>query len=227
MNKDEITAELFRLQDRQYAALQAKILPTVKEDRIIGVRTPALRAFARKLFRDEGKASFLSDLPPRYFDEDQLHAFVISLEKDPGRCFAEVDAFLPFVDNWATCDQLSPAVFGKAPEQLLAHIRTWIGSGQVYTVRFAVGMLMRYFLDERFDPGYAEMVAAVSTEEYYVHMMVAWYFATALAKQYASVLPYLQEKRLDRRTHNKAIQKSLESYRITPEQKAYLRTLKV
>ena len=227
MNHDEIAAELFRLQDKEYAAFQAKLIPTVDADRIIGVRTPELRTLARKMFRDEGTASFLMSLPHRYFEENQLHAFVISLEKDFGKCIAEVEAFLPFIDNWATCDQLSPKVFKKEPEKLLPYICVWIKSDKVYTVRFAIGMLMQHFLDARFDPRYADMAAAVRSEEYYINMMIAWYFATALAKQYASILPYLEGRRLDDWTHNKAIQKSLESYRITAEQKAYLKTLKV
>ena len=227
MNREKIVAELFRLQDKKYAAMQARIVPTVDPDRIIGVRTPELRAFARELFKDDDTAAFLTSLPHQYFDENQLHAFVISLEKDFDKCVAEVETFLPYIDNWATCDQLSPKVFKKVPERLLPYICIWIKSDQLYTVRFAIGMLMQHFLDERFDLKYADMVAAVRSEEYYINMMVAWYFATALAKQYASVLPYLEEKRLDGWTHNKAIQKSLESFRITAEQKAYLRTLKV
>ena len=227
MNREKIVAELFRLQDKKYAAMQAKIVPTVDPDRIIGVRTPELRTFAKELFKDGDTAAFLTSLPHQYLDENQLHAFVISLEKDFDKCVAEVETFLPYIDNWATCDQLSPKVFKKVPERLLTYICTWIKSDQIYTVRFAIGMLMQHFLDERFEPKYADMVAAVRSEEYYINMMIAWYFATALAKQYASVLPYLEEKRLDGWTHNKAIQKSLESFRITAEQKAYLRTLKV
>ena len=227
MNRDEIVAELFHLQDKKYAAMQTKIIPTVEAGRIIGVRTPELRTFAKKLFRDEDIASFLTSLPHQYFDEDQLHAFVISLEKDFDKCIAEIEAFLPFIDNWATCDQLSPKVFKKEPEKLLPYIYTWIKSDKVYTVRFAIGMLMQHFLDKRFHSKYADMVAAVKSEEYYINMMIAWYFATALAKQYASILPYLEGKRLDDWTHNKAIQKSVESNRITTEQKAYLKTLKV
>lgn len=227
MNRDEIVAELFRLQDKEYAAFQAKLIPTVQADGIIGVRTPELRSFAKKLFKDEDTTAFLSSLPHRYFDENQLYAFVISLEKDFDKCVAEVEAFLPFVDNWATCDQLSPKAFKKEPEKLLPHIKAWIKSDRVYTVRFAIGMLMEHFLDERFEQKYADMVAAVKSDEYYVNMMIAWYFATALAKQYDAVLPYLEQKKLDDRTHNKAIQKSVESYRITAEQKAYLKTLKV
>ena len=227
MNREEITAELFRLQDEDYARMQAKIIPTVSTDRIIGVRTPALRSFAKNLYKDQHVNAFLSCLPHRYFDEDQLHAFIISLEKDFDKCISEVDIFLPFIDNWATCDQLSPKAFKKDPERLLPYIQAWIQSDQPYTVRFAVGMLMQYFLDERFNTKYADMAAELRSEEYYVNMMIAWYFATALAKQYEQILPYLEEKRLDVWVHNKAIQKSVESYRITEEQKAYLKTLKI
>ena len=227
MKRDEIVAELFRLRDEKYAVFQAKLIPTAEANKIIGVRTPELRTFAKKLFKDEDIASFLTSLPHQYFDENQLHAFVISLEKDFDKCIAEVETFLPFIDNWATCDQLSPKVFKKEPEKLLPYICTWIRSDKVYTVRFAIGMLMQHFLDEKFDNKYADMVAAVRSEEYYINMMIAWYFATALAKQYDSILPYLKDKKLSDWTHNKAIQKSVESNRITPEQKAYLKTLKV
>lgn len=227
MNRDEIVTELFRMRDVDYALLQAKIIPTVAADRIIGVRTPALRAFAKDLYKDRDKEDFLSCTPHQYFDEDQLHAFVISLEKDFDKCIAEADAFLPFIDNWATCDQLSPKAFKREPEKLLQYIQSWIKSDQTYTVRFAIGMLMRHFLDERFEVGYADMVAEVKSEEYYINMMIAWYFATALAKQYDRIVPYLEGKCLDGWVHNKAIRKSVESYRITDEQKAYLKTLKV
>ena len=225
MKREEIVAELFRLQDKGYAALQKKIIPTAGG--IIGVRTPELRSLAKKLSGDEDTALFLAELPHEYFDENQLHAFVISLEKDFEKCVQAVEAFLPFVDNWATCDQLSPKVFGKEPEKLLPYIRTWIRSEQPYTVRFAIGMLMQHFLGDRFETKYADMVASVQSEEYYVNMMIAWYFATALAKQYPAVLPYLEEKRLDTWTHNKAIRKSVESRRLTPEQKTCLKALKV
>ena len=227
MNRNEIVARLFCLRDKDYALLQAKLIPTVAADRIIGVRTPALRALAKNLYRDCDTSGFLSCTPHQYFDEDQLHAFVISLEKDFDKCIAEVDAFLPFIDNWATCDQLSPKAFKREPEKLLQYIQSWIKSDQTYTVRFAIGMLMQHFLDERFEAGYADMVAEVRSEEYYINMMIAWYFATALAKQYERTVPYLEGRRLDGWVHNKAIQKSVESYRITDEQKAYLKTLKV
>lgn len=227
MKRNEIVAELFRLQDKEYARMQAKIIPTVSPDRIIGVRTPALRDFAKSLSKDQDIGEFLSYLPHQYFDEDQLHAFVISLERDFDKCIAEVDAFLPFIDNWATCDQLSPKAFKKEPEKLLPYIQIWIKSDKTYTVRFAIGLLMQHFLDDHFDLKYADEVAGIRSEEYYIRMMIAWYFATALAKQYELVLPYLEDKRLDDWVHNKAIRKSIESYRITDEQKAYLRTLKV
>ena len=227
MEKSGIIGKLFQMRDEKYAAMQMKILPTVGKDRIIGVRTPELRAFAKELFRDEETESFLRELPHRYFDEDQLHAFVISQEKDFDKCIAETEAFLPFIDNWATCDLLSPKAFKNNPQKLLPYIRKWIGSEHVYTVRFAIGMLMQHFLDGNFSPEYPEMVAGARSEEYYVNMMRAWYFATALAKQYDSVIPYLEGNKLDTWTHNKTIQKSIESYRITDEQKEYLRTLKV
>ena len=227
MNRDEIVTELFRLQDKDYAQKQSKIIPTVTAERIIGVRTPELRSFAKSLYKDRDIDAFLSCVPHQYFDEDQLHAFIISLEKNFDKCIAEVEAFLPFIDNWATCDQLSPKIFKKESKKLLPNIYSWIKSDKTYTVRFAIGMLMQHFLDERFDTRYADMVAEVRSEEYYINMMIAWYFATALAKQYELVLPYLEEKRLDAWVHNKTIQKSVESYRITDEQKAYLKTLKL
>ena len=226
MNRDAIVAELFRLRDKDYAQMLAKIIPTVNADKIIGVRTPQLRTFAKSLYKDHDIDTFLSCIPHQYFEENQLHAFVISQEKDFDKCIAEVEAFLPFIDNWATCDQLSPKAFKKEPEKLLSTIDLWIHSDKTYTVRFAIGLLMQYFLDEHFDTKYADKLAEVRSEEYYINMMIAWYFATALAKQYELILPYLEEKRLDIWVHNKAIQKSMESYRITNEQKAYLKTLK-
>ena len=226
MKSDQIRDMLFRLQDRTYREFQVKLIPNVPPESVIGVRTPALRALAKEL-RQADVSGFLRSLPHRYFDENQLHAFLISDIRDYDRCAEEVDRFLPYVDNWATCDQMSPAVFRKHPTELLERIRSWLQSDQPYTVRFGVGMLMQHYLDGRFDPSYPELVAALRSEEYYVNMMIAWYFATALAKQYEQVLPYLEKRRLDAWTHNKAIQKALESRRITPEQKAYLRSLKV
>ena len=223
----EIRNELFDMQDLKYRELQTGIIPSRDPQTLIGVRTPALRSFAKQLAKREDLSDFLNDLPHHYFDEDQLHAFIISEMKDYGRCMAELEKFLPFVDNWATCDQMSPKVFKKHKEELLVKIREWIASDKPYTVRFGIGMLMQHFLDEDFDPAYPELVAGIRSEEYYVKMMIAWYFATALAKQYETVLPYLENRRLDAWTHNKAIQKAIESYRITPEQKEHLRTLKI
>lgn len=170
---------------------------------------------------------FLEDLPHRYFDEYQLHAFILSEIKDFQLCIMYVSEFLPYIDNWATCDQLSPKVFKKHRRELLHKIEEWLSSDRTYTVRFAVGMLMEHFLDEDFDIRYPEMVSGIRSEEYYINMMTAWYFATALAKQYDVILPFIEDKRLDDWTHNKTIQKAVESYRITPVQKDYLRSLKI
>ena len=224
---DEIRKELNNLQDPGYREMQIRIIPTVKAERIIGVRTPELRRMAKKYGISGETGVFLGDLPHAYFEEDQLHAFIVSGMKDYGECLRALNRFLPYVDNWATCDQMSPRVFRKHRKELTGSIREWIASKEVYTVRFGIGMLMEHYLDEDFDPAYPEMAAAVRSDEYYVNMMIAWYFATALAKQYETVLPYIENHRLDPRTHNKTIRKAIESYRITPEQKAYLRTLRI
>ena len=223
----EIREELFRLRDGTYRDFQAKLLPTVPADAIIGVRTPELRRYAKQLIKREDAALFLEALPHGYFDENQLHAFLLSEMKDYGGCVAQVNRFLPHIDNWATCDQLSPMVFAKHRGELSGEIDKWLRSGETYTLRFGIGMLLQHYLDDAFDPAYPEKVALLRSEEYYVNMMIAWYFATALAKQYEAALPYLEQGRLDSWTHNKAIQKALESYRITPEQKEYLKSLKI
>ncbi len=224
---DEIRERLFQLQDKKYQEFQGKLIPTVTPENFIGVRTPDLRKLAKELGKREDIRTFLDDLPHTYFDENQLHAFIISDIRDYGTCMQEVIRFLPYVDNWATCDQMSPKVFKKQKEDLLTHIKEWIVSKETYTIRFGVGMLMQHFLDADFDLIYPEMVAEIRSEEYYVNMMLAWYFATALAKQYDAILPFIEEKRLDPWTHNKTIQKAVESFRITPEQKAYLKSLKI
>ena len=224
---EKIREKLFSMQDKKYRDFQAKLIPTVATDSVIGVRTPALRTYAKELLKEGKYEVFLQDLPHRYFDENQLHAFIISGIKDYEKCMEELCRFLPYVDNWATCDQMSPKVFRKQKAELLKQIKKWIKSDETYTVRFAIGMLMEHFLDDDFAPEYPKMVASVRSEEYYINMMIAWYFATALAKQYEAVLPYIEEKKLDPWTHNKAIQKSVESYRITDEQKTYLKSLKV
>lgn len=223
----EIKDELMKLQDLKYRDMQIKIIPSVEADAIIGVRTPELRKLAKQFAKREDVSEFLQNLPHQYFDEDQLHAFIISEMKDYDACMTELERFLPYVNNWATSDQMSPKVFKKNRKDLLKHVNKWIKSKKTYTIRYGVGMLMEHFLDEDFDPKYPEMVSKLRSEEYYVNMMIAWYFATALAKQYDAVLPYIEEKKLDVWTHNKAIQKSVESYRITPEQKEYLKSLKI
>lgn len=223
----EIEKRLFELQDEKYRDFQVKLIPTVDPAAVIGVRTPELRKLAKELLKRDDTDAFLDVLPHDYFDENQLHAFMLSGMKDYGRCMAGVCEFLPFIDNWATCDQLSPKVFSKNKDDLLVHIKEWLQSEETYTIRFAVGMLMEHFLGDEYEAVYPEMVAAIRSDEYYVNMMRAWYFATALAKQYDSAIGFIENKKLDKWTHNKAIQKSVESYRITPEQKAYLRSLKI
>ncbi|MCR5603867.1 MAG: DNA alkylation repair protein [Lachnospiraceae bacterium] len=224
---DEIRGELFAMQDEKYRDFQVKLIPSAEPDTVIGVRTPQLRKYAGQLLKREDVSAFLDDLPHRYFDENQLHVFIISGIKDYERCINEVIRFLPYVDNWATCDQMSPKIFKKHRKELLENVELWLSSKETYTVRFGIGMLMEHFLDEDYDTKYPEMVAAVRSEEYYINMMIAWYFATALAKQYETVIPFIENKRLSDWTHNKAIQKAVESYRITQEQKDYLRGLKV
>ena len=227
MTPTQIRDELFRMQDESYRDFQVRLIPTMNPEAMIGVRTPALRSLAGQMYRAGDYAAFLDDLPHRYFDENQLHAFVLSEMRDFGECVGGVCRFLPFVDNWATCDQLSPKAFKRHRPELLAYVGQWLNSGQTYAVRFAIGMLMTHYLDEDFDGEYLRMVAQVPTEAYYVGMMVAWYFATALAKQYDAALPYIEERRLAPWTHNKAIQKSLESYRISEDRKTHLKGLKV
>ena len=226
MDKTDLHKKLYSLQDLKYRDMQIKIIPTVSPESIIGVRTPELKTMAKDFLKAGDHKDFLGELPHKYFEENQLQAFIISGIKDPEECMEELEKFLPHVDNWATCDQMSPKTFRKHKDVLLAHIKEWIRSDKTYTIRFGVGMLMEHFLDEDYDPQYPEMVAGIRSEEYYVNMMIAWYFATALAKQYESILPFIEGKRLEDWTHNKAIQKSVESSRIRDEQKIYLKTLK-
>ncbi len=222
----EIRKELKKLQDKGYREMQVTIIPTVDADSIIGVRTPALRQLAKEFAKREDISEFLSDLPHKFFEENQLHAFILSGMKDAESCIRLVDEFLPYADNWATCDQMSPKVFKKHKQLLLEYVDKWIRSEHTYVKRFAIGMLMEHFLDEDFKTSYLTKVSKIRSEEYYVNMMIAWYFATALAKQYEDTLPFIEKQKLDKWTHNKSIQKAVESYRITPEQKEYLKTLK-
>ena len=227
MITEEIRQSLFALQDIKYRDFQAKLIPGTDAETMIGVRTPELRKLAKQMLKREEIGEFLQDLPHRYFDENQLHAFIVSGIREYGKCMEELTRFLPFVNNWATCDQMSPVVFKKHKQELLSEIGEWLGSAHTYTVRFGIGMLMQHFLDEDFDPAYPELVAGVRSEEYYVNMMIAWYFATALAKQYDAVLPYIEGRRLDPWVHNKTIQKAIESYRVSKKKKKYLRSLKM
>ena len=223
----EIRDRLFALQDPEYRLFQSRLMPTVDPARVIGVRTPDLRKLSRELAGTEQAAAFVRQLPHDYYEENNLHGLLIASLRDYGETVAALESFLPHVDNWATCDLLHPRAFDKCPEALPDQLFRWLQSDGTYTVRFAMGMLMSLYLDEAFRPRYADWDAGVKSEEYYVNMMIAWYFATALAKQYDAAVPFLENRQLDVWTHNKAIQKAVESYRITPEQKAYLKTLKV
>jgi len=222
-----ITEELLSLKDNSYKEFMQGLTPSVDPLFVIGIRTPVLRQMAKRYKNEEGIEDFLDDLPHKYFEENQLHAFIIADIKDFDECVSRVERFLPYVDNWATCDQMSPKVFKKRRQDLLPYIDRWLGSGKTYSVRFGIKMLMDHFLDDDFDVKYPEKVSKIRSEEYYVNMMIAWYFATALAKQYDEVIPFIEKKTLDSRTHNKAIQKSIESYRIDDIKKEYLRSLKI
>ena len=226
MTSSEIREALFQLRDEEYRRFQAGLIPGIVPETMIGVRTPALRSLAKQLYRSGEYTGFLAELPHRFFDENQLHAFILSEMRDFEACIAETCRFLPYVDNWATCDQLSPQAFKKNRQRLLEYIPGWLASGHTYTVRFAIGMLMSHFLDADFDPEYLRMVSQVRSGEYYVRMMVAWYFATALAKQYDAAVRYLEERRLDGWVHQKAIQKAVESRRVSEEHKEYLKSLR-
>lgn len=223
----QVQKELFDMQDEGYRAFHSKLIPNIDPERIIGVRTPQLRSYAKSLAKQPEAAVFLQQLPHTYYEENNLHAFLIEQIKDYDTCVAQWNRFLPYVDNWATCDMPSPKVFKKHLQELLPQIRTWMDSGETYTVRFGIGMLMRLYLEpDTFSVEYLQWVADVRSEEYYVNMMVAWYFATALAKQWEATVPYIEERRLTQWCHNKSIQKAVESNRITPGQKDYLRGLR-
>lgn len=225
--ENQVQELLFSMQDLGYKAFHAKLIPNIKEDVIIGVRTPELRKYAKEFAKTDEAKEFVNRLPHKYYEENNLHGFIIEQIKDFDECIAEVERFLPYVDNWATCDLMSPKVFRKNLPKLLDRIKVWIQLNDTYTVRFAIEMLMKYFLDDEYDVKYPRMVAKVKSDEYYVNMMIAWYFATALAKQYDSILSFIENQKLETWTHNKAIQKAIESRRISQEQKDYLRTLKI
>lgn len=218
---------LFQLQDKGYHDFQSKLIPTIPVETIIGVRIPTIRKLAKEYGKDPESVEFLKQLPHTYYDENILHALLVAEIKDYEVCVKEVERFLPYVDNWAVCDIYSPKVFRKNKGKLIDKIREWTASDHPYTCRFGMEMLMTHFLDEDFRVEYLEIPAAVHSEEYYVNMMIAWFYATALAKQWDATIGYIEDQRLDTWTHNKTIQKARESYRITPEQKEYLKTLKM
>jgi len=222
----KIQQQLFTLQDKTYQTFQSKLMPTIAPDKIIGIRTPVLRAFAKQIAGTPEAQQFLQHLPHVYYEENNLHAFLAEQIKDFDEAVATADSFLPYIDNWATCDSFKPRAFKKNIPALYTKCKEWIDSEKTYTVRFGIEMIMNYFLDEHFTEGSMHLVSRVRSDEYYVNMMIAWYFATALAKQYESAVIYLEKNRLDLWTHNKTIQKAIESYRITDEHKNYLRSLK-
>ena len=224
---EKVQAELFEMQDLTYRDFHAKLIPTIDKETVIGVRTPMLRAYAKKFGKTADAVTFLEVLPHKYYEENNLHGLLIEQIKDYPACIAAIERFLPYVDNWATCDMIALRTMKKHLDVFIQEVYSWMASDHPYIVRFGIGMLMRYYLDEQFKPEYPEKVAEIKSDEYYVNMMRAWYFATALAKQYDQILPYLEEKKLDTWTHNKTIQKAVESYRIASEQKCYLRTLRI
>ncbi|MBQ7185504.1 MAG: DNA alkylation repair protein [Alphaproteobacteria bacterium] len=224
--QNKIVNSLYAMCDNAYRDFNSSLIPGVDKNSFIGVRTPNLRAFAQNMVKDGVAGEFIEHLPHTFFEENQLHAFILSACRDFDSAVMAVDKFLPYVDNWATCDQMSPKVFAKNTNKLLPYIKKWIKSKHTYTVRFGVLCLMRYFIDDGFDEKYADMVANIKSDDYYINMMRAWYFATALAKQYERVFPYFVDNRLDMWTHNRAIQKAVESFRVSDRHKADLRALR-
>ena len=221
-----VTERLFELQDKAYGDFHSGLVPNISREKIIGVRVPDARRLAKEYGKDSECRDFLRALPHKYYDENMLHGILLSGLKDYEECVQAVGEFLPYVDNWAVCDILSPKIFRKHRTELIAKVREWSASEKTYTCRFGLEMLMTHYLDEDFRPEYLEIPAGVCSEEYYVNMMIAWFFATALAKQWDAAIPYLQDNRLGAWVHNKTIQKARESFRITQEQKAYLKTLR-
>lgn len=226
MTNDEIRSKLISLGDDSYRDFHSKLIPTVDKSKIIGVRTPVLREFSKELYKQGGYEDFFKALPHKYYDEDNLHAFLIEKEKDFSKCIALIDEFLPYVDNWATCDMFSPKCFKKEKAKLYDKALQWIKNDKTYVVRYGIGCLMKYFLDEAFNENHLKIVSEIESDEYYINMMIAWYFATALAKQYESTIGYIVDRRLPIWIHNKTIQKAVESSRISSDTKAYLRTLR-
>ena len=222
----DLQQQLFALQDKTYREFHSKLMPDTDKETVIGIRIPVLRKFAREFARRPEAREFLQQLPHQYYEENNLHMMLIIAEKDYEKCLAEVERFVPYIDNWATCDMPAPKCFAKHKQELLPKVEEWIASEETYTIRYGIDLLMALYLDEDFRPEYLELAASVTSEEYYVKMVIAWYFATALAKQWDSTIPYIEQRRLSDWVHRKTIRKAVESYRITKEQKDYLRTLK-
>lgn len=220
---EEIQKHLFELQDMAYRDFHSRLMPDIDKEAVIGIRVPMLRKYAKSIAGTELSEKFIKELPHRYYEENNLHMMLITGIKDYDRCLLEIERFLPYIDNWATCDFPAPKCFEDHKEELLPVIKRWIASSETYTIRYGIGMLMRLYLDADFDPEYLEFVAGVKSDEYYVNMMIAWYMATALAKQWDAVIPYIEEHRMADWVHRKTIQKAVESYRITDEQKRYLK----
>lgn len=214
------------MQDLKYRDFHSRLMPGIDKETIIGIRTPILRKFTKEFARTPGAEEFLTQLPHRYYEENNMHMMIITSISDYETCLAEIQRFLPYINNWATCDFPAPKCFARHLGELLSEIQNWIVSGETYTVRYGIGMLMRLYLDDAFQPEYLEMATNITSEEYYVNMMIAWYLATALAKQWTATIPYLEERRLSEWVHRKTIQKAVESYRISPEQKIYLKSLR-
>lgn len=220
---EEIQKHLFELQDMAYRDFHSRLMPGIDKETIIGIRVPVLRKYAKSIAGTELAEKFIKELPHCYYEENNLHMMLITRIKDYDRCLLEIERFLPYIDNWATCDFPAPKCFENHKEDLLPVIKRWIASSETYTIRYGIGMLMRLYLDTDFDPEYVRIVAEVKSDEYYVNMMIAWYMATALAKQWDAVIPYIEEHRMSDWVHRKTIQKAVESYRITDEQKRYLK----
>ena len=222
-----ITQRLFELRDEEYKSFHTRLMPTVNPELVIGVRVPVLRKLAAELAKTSEGKEFLRTLPHKYYEENNLHAFIVEKIKDFDEAACETERFLPYINNWATCDMYRPKVFSKNKERFLPYIYKWLESEHTYTVRYGIGMLLSYFLDDAFDPTYLKRVSEIKSEEYYINMMCAWYFATALAKQYDAALPYITDRVLPPWVHNKTIQKAVESNRISIETKEYLKTFKI
>ena len=222
-----LTKELFEMQDIRYRNFHAKLMPTVSKDKIIGIRVPVLRKFSKIFFSDIRSKDFMQQLPHRYYEEDNIHAFLIEQISDFDTCIKELEQFLPCIDNWATCDMLRPKIFKKHPEKLFPYIQKWMKSKHTYTVRFAIGMLLSFYLADSFTPEHLTLVSAIKSDDYYINMMIAWYFATALAFQYEHTLPYITKQKLPVWIHNKTIQKAKESFRISKERKNFLQKFKI